>query len=268
MVYGFTDLGRDLLSIQSPDRLRRAEFWAVENMSFEVCKGEILGIIGLNGSGKTTLLRLLAGILPPDRGEIMVKGRVASLISLGAGFHPHMNGRENIYLNGAILGMTRREIDQGLQSIIDFSGIGDFIEAPVSTYSSGMRARLGFSIAVTIQPDIMILDEVLAVGDQPFQAKCFREIDRLSRKSTILLASHSIQKISRVCSQVLVIDHGRLLCQTRDISAGIDTYYSLFELEEGSRSGLGKSKIELVTLFSGQGASSQDGLLKLLTWRL
>ncbi|MBE9531297.1 MAG: ABC transporter ATP-binding protein, partial [Proteobacteria bacterium] len=174
MAYGIIDLSKNLVGIKpNTEELRRDEFWALDNMNFELKRGEVLGLIGLNGCGKTTLLRLLTGIFPPDKGEITIKGRVGALIAVGAGFHPHMTGRENIYLNGTILGMSAKELDACFDDIIEFAEIGDFIEAPVSTYSSGMRVRLGFAIAIHINPDILLIDEVLAVGDLNFSIKCF-----------------------------------------------------------------------------------------------
>ena len=150
MYYGAIDTVRSMLGVAyATDQLRKNEFWALDDICFELRKGEALGIIGANGSGKSTLLRLITGIFPPDKGRIAFKGRIGALIAVGAGFHPYMTGRENIYLNGTILGMTRREIDAKLDAIIDFADIGDFLEAPISTYSSGMRVRLGFAIAVT-----------------------------------------------------------------------------------------------------------------------
>ncbi|MEM7827068.1 MAG: ATP-binding cassette domain-containing protein [Candidatus Aenigmatarchaeota archaeon] len=155
MFYGLVDLSKNLLGLKpNSTQLRKSEFWAVDDVSFDLKRGQILGLIGVNGSGKSTLLKLIAGIFPPDKGEIIVKGRIGSLISLGVGFHPHMSGRENIYLNGAILGMKFKEINSKIQSIIDFAELGDFIDAPVATYSSGMRVRLGFSIAIATKPDI------------------------------------------------------------------------------------------------------------------
>ena len=181
MFYGIVDLSKNLLGLKpNANTLRKSEFWAIDNVSFQLRRGQVIGLVGVNGSGKSTLLKLIAGIFPPDKGEIEVKGRVASLISLGAGFHPHMTGRENIYLNDAILGMSHKEIDSKIGSILNFAELGDFIEAPISTYSSGMRVRLGFSIAIAIKPDILLLDEVLAVGDRNFKAKCYREIDKLN----------------------------------------------------------------------------------------
>lgn len=240
MIYGMIDLVKNLIGIK-PDysKLRKHEFWALENVSFELKKGQVLGLIGINGSGKTTLLRLIAGIYPPDKGEIKVKGRVGSLIALGAGFHPHMSGRENIYLNGAILGMNKKEIEEMVDFIIDFSELGDFIDAPVSTYSSGMRVRLGFSIAIAMKPDIVLLDEVLAVGDRKFKAKCYKEIDKLIKNSAVIFVSHSMPNILRVSTHIMVLNKGKVDYMSNNVYEGIEYYYSLFPSDESSYTGLG-----------------------------
>src|SRR6476620_4405315 len=155
------------------------DFWALRDVSFEVPRGEALGIIGLNGAGKSTILKLLYNITTPSKGEIRICGKLSALIEVSSGFHPELTGRENVYLNGSLLGMTRREIRNKLDSIVDFSGVGDFIDSPVKRYSSGMYLRLGFAIAAHLDPDILLLDEVLAVGDAAFQAKCIKRIAQL-----------------------------------------------------------------------------------------
>lgn len=187
------------------------EFWALEDVTFEVPKGSTFGIIGSNGSGKSTLLKCLAGILSPDRGSISVNGRVAALLELGAGFHPEMTGRENIFLNGAILGMTQRELSQKLDSIINFAGLEDFIDTPVKNYSSGMTVRLGFAIAINVDPEILIIDEVLAVGDSAFQQKCHEKIEDFKHDGrTIILVSHGLGEVAQLCKTVAWIEKGHL----------------------------------------------------------
>ena len=210
MFYGTLDVARDMVGIaRDRGKLRPSEFFALEDINFELKKGEALGIIGQNGSGKTTLLRIINGIFPPDRGKISVRGRIGALIAVGAGFHPHMTGRENIYLNGTILGMTRKEIDAKFQEIIDFADIGEFIDAPVSTYSSGMTVRLGFSIAITSSPEILLADEALAVGDLSFALKCYKKIAEYREAGgSIILVSHAMQLIRNTCNKVLWIDKG------------------------------------------------------------
>ena len=213
MFYGCLDVTRDMFGI-SRDRgkLRRDEFFALENVSFEVKKGEAFGIIGQNGSGKTTLLRIINGIFPPDRGKISVRGRIGALIAVGAGFHPHMTGRENIYLNGTILGMTKKEINDKFREIIDFADIGEFIDAPVSTYSSGMTVRLGFAIAIHSNSEILLADEVLAVGDLNFALKCYRKIAEYRGKGgAIILISHNMHMIRHLCQKVVWIQNGKMI---------------------------------------------------------
>ena len=186
--------------------LRRDEFWAVQDLSFEVPFGRALGIIGPNGAGKSTTLKLLTGILRPTAGEIRMRGRVASLIEVSAGFHQDLTGRENVYLQGAIMGMTRREIDQRLDSIVDFSGIEPFIDTPVKRYSSGMNARLGFAIAVHLDPDVLVIDEVLSVGDMNFQQKCVDRMKAFKRDGVaIVFVSHNMQAVGDLCDEAVVI---------------------------------------------------------------
>ena len=212
MLYGIKDLSQNLLGMKSDTTmLRKDEFWALENVSFEVKSGEKVGFLGTNGAGKSTLLRLLNGIFPPDKGEILIQGKVGSLIALGAGFHPHMTGRENVYLNGIILGMTHDEINEKFDAIVTFSEIGSFIDAPVSTYSSGMTVRLGFSIAIHSDVDIMLVDEVLAVGDMKFALKCMRKLSEYRQKGgTFILVSHNMQMIRNTCERVIWLDKGEI----------------------------------------------------------
>ena len=186
-------------------------FWAVRDATFEVRHGEALGIIGRNGAGKSTLLKLLSRITTPTAGAITINGRLSALIEIGSGFHPELSGRENIYLNGAILGMRRREIAAKLDRIVDFAGLQAFIDTPVKWYSSGMFVRLGFAIAAHLEPDILLLDEVLAVGDVTFQTKCLDRIDELRRSgTTIVFISHDLRAIARLCDRVLLMHEGTI----------------------------------------------------------
>ena len=212
MWYGCADVLRDSFGIQcNCQKLRRNEFWAVDEVCFEVKKGQRLGIIGFNGSGKTTLLKMLSGILRPDKGNLTVRGRVGALIAVGAGFHPQLTGRENIYINGAILGMHKRQIDRKFDSIVEFADIGDFLDTPVKFYSSGMFVKLGFSVAAHCDPDILLIDEVLAVGDISFQAKCLDRLAELRRNGvTTLLVSHHMPKIGSFCERVLYLSKGKI----------------------------------------------------------
>jgi lipopolysaccharide transport system ATP-binding protein len=212
MIYAASDSLRGFVRVKPETSvLRKEEFLALDNLSFSLKRGEKLGIIGLNGSGKSTLLRVLTGIFPPDSGKVTVSGSVGALIAVGAGFHPHMTGRENIYLNGTILGMSREEIDTHIDSIISFAELGDFMGAPVSTYSSGMRVRLGFSIAVHVQPEILILDEVLSVGDESFKLKSMTKLMELTNNCGTIFVSHSMRDMYRLCDRVMWLDKGKII---------------------------------------------------------
>jgi ABC-2 type transport system ATP-binding protein len=187
-------------------------FPAINNVSFAVEEGEAVGLMGLNGSGKSTLLKMVSGVMRPDQGEVLVRGRIAGLIEVGAGLHPDLTGRENIYLNGAILGMRQVEIDRKFDAIVDFSGVERFIDNEVRHYSSGMFARLGFSVAVHTEPDIFLVDEVLAVGDQPFRKKCLQRIRALHAEGrTLVIVSHNARQVRRLCSRGLVLQDGELV---------------------------------------------------------
>ena len=183
---------------------------ALSDVAFEVVEGEAIGVIGGNGSGKSTLLKLVAGILRPDRGEVRIQGRVAALIELGAGFHPEISGRENVYINGAVLGLTRREIDRRFASIVEFAGLEGFIDEPVKSYSSGMYVRLGFAVAIHTDPDVLLVDEVLSVGDEAFSHKCRRRIEEfLADGRTLLFVSHDLQMVEDLCDRVVWLEGGR-----------------------------------------------------------
>jgi ABC-type polysaccharide/polyol phosphate transport system ATPase subunit len=189
-----------------------AEVWAVNDVSFEVQQGEVLGIVGHNGAGKTTILKLLSSITTPTKGEITIRGRLAALIEVSSGFHPELTGRENVYLHGAMLGMRRSEIARKMDSIVEFSGVEKYIDVPVKRYSSGMYVRLGFSVAAHLDPDIVLLDEVLAVGDVVFQAKCLDRIAELRKSGrTIVFVSHDLASVYRICDRAILLDRGRVL---------------------------------------------------------
>lgn len=193
-------------------RSRSTEFWALRDVSFEVARGETLGIIGDNGAGKSTILKLLSSVTAPTSGQITVRGRMSALIEVGSGFHPELTGRENVYLSGSILGMRRREITEKLERIIDFAGVRPFIDTPVKRYSSGMYLRLGFAIAAHLDPDILLLDEVLAVGDAEFQARCLERVNELHRDGrTIVFISHDLFAVERLCRRVVLLSKGRVL---------------------------------------------------------
>lgn len=189
--------------------------WSLRNVSFDVARGEIIGIIGRNGAGKSTLLKIISGITEPTEGRIDIYGRIGSLLEVGTGFHPELTGRENIFLNGAILGMRRREIESKFDEIVDFSGIEQFIDTPVKFYSSGMRVRLGFSVAAHLEPEILLLDEVLAVGDAAFQKKCLGKIDNIaaSEGRTVLFTSHDLAAIQSLCQRTILLEDGRITAE-------------------------------------------------------
>jgi lipopolysaccharide transport system ATP-binding protein len=188
------------------------EFWALENISFQVLKGEVVGIIGHNGAGKSTLLKILSRIVTPTKGRIGVRGRIGSLLEVGTGFHPELTGRENIYLNGAILGMKRSEIRNRFDQIVEFAEVGQFLDTPVKRYSNGMIVRLGFSVAAHMEPDVLIIDEVLSVGDQSFQDRCMGKATELGNQGrAILVVSHNLAAISNICCRALLMDHGSVV---------------------------------------------------------
>lgn len=192
----------------------KEDFWALNDISFEVKPGESLGIIGRNGAGKSTLLKILSRITPPTRGRITTRGRVASLLEVGTGFHPELSGRENIFFNGSLLGMKRREITEKFDEIVDFSGTEKFLDTPLKHYSSGMQLRLAFSVAAFLEPEILIIDEVLAVGDAEFQKKCLGKMENVTKSGrTILFVSHQLGIVSQLCRKVLLLDKGSLLAE-------------------------------------------------------
>ena len=245
MWYGMQDIGSELMGIRhgTDGALRKDEFWAVKDVNFELKRGECLGLIGHNGAGKTTLLRMLNGLIKPDQGRIEIHGKVGALIALGAGFNPILTGRENIYVNASVLGMSKQHVDSKIDEIIDFAEIREFINAPVQTYSSGMSVRLGFAVAaILIEPDILFLDEVLAVGDIGFAIKCFNTVRRLTKKSAVVFVSHNMQQISWFSTRVMVMDHGKILRNSQNPSEGIDQYYELVK-HERQVSGSGGAKI-------------------------
>jgi ABC-type polysaccharide/polyol phosphate transport system ATPase subunit len=193
-------------------KVKFEEFLALDGVSLQVQKGEVFGLIGANGAGKTTLLRLVARVMRPTSGRVIVRGRVAPLLAMGAGFHPELTGHENIYLNGALLGYTRRQIDDRFDEIVDFAELRDFIGAPLRTYSSGMLARLGFAVATAVMPDILILDEVLSVGDIAFQEKSAARIRYFQEQgASILLVSHSMESIRKICGRAAWLSHGKII---------------------------------------------------------
>jgi lipopolysaccharide transport system ATP-binding protein len=233
--------------------LRPGEFWANQNISFEVKRGECLGLIGHNGAGKTTLLKMLNGLIKPDTGSIEMHGRIGALIALGAGFNPILTGRENVYVNGSILGLHKKEIDAKLEEILEFAEIEDAIDAPVRTYSSGMQVRLGFAVAaILVQPDILILDEVLAVGDMAFTIKCLNAVRQLTERSAVIFVSHNVQMVSQFCSDIMLLENGSVQTLTHDVSEGIQEYLSACN-QTVDLSGTGEADVSNEILWTASG---------------
>jgi lipopolysaccharide transport system ATP-binding protein len=231
--YGLTDSFRRVLHLKQSENLRNGEFWALDNVSFSLEEGKSLGLMGLNGSGKTTLLRILNGTYKPDKGSVKLRGNIGSLIAAGAGFSPLLTGRENIYVNGTLLGMKPKEIEDKFDEIVEFSDLGKFIDMPVKNYSSGMSVRLGFAVATISSPRILLVDEVLAVGDLNFQKKCFERINELKANGTsVILVSHSVGAIWSVCDSALVLEQGHSH-GVMDVEAGCKLYEAI-----NNRSGL------------------------------
>lgn len=220
---------RNLSRFQHDDE---SVFWALRDIEFEVQQGEVLGIIGHNGAGKSTLLKILSRITEPTSGEVRLRGRVSALLEVGTGFHPELTGRENIFMNGTILGMTRREIDAKLDEIVDFSGVEKYIDTPVKFYSSGMKVRLGFAVAAHLEPEILLIDEVLAVGDAAFQKKCLGKMEDISQNNgrTLLFVSHNMAAIQSICQKAIVLKNG-LIEHEGDIISGVNAYNSSLRLD-------------------------------------
>jgi lipopolysaccharide transport system ATP-binding protein len=208
--YGLKDLTVEIMGQPNFNRkkLRPKEFWAIKDVSFELKRGECLGLIGRNGAGKTTILRMLNGLIKPDKGRIEMRGKTGALIALGAGFNPLLTGRENIYVNAAVLGLKKKELNRKFDEIVDFAELDDFIDAPVQSYSSGMTVRLGFAVATVMEPDILILDEVLAVGDASFRDKCYHRIASIRKQAAVIFVSHNMEQIARTATKALLLKKG------------------------------------------------------------
>ncbi|MGA1312696.1 MAG: ABC transporter ATP-binding protein [Ilumatobacteraceae bacterium] len=247
-------------------RARYEEFWALQDVAFDVPHGETVGIIGSNGSGKTTLLKCLTGIYSPERGSVQIDGNIAALLELGAGFHAELSGTENIYLNGSILGMSKKEIDAKFDSIVEFAGLEQFIDTPVKNFSSGMVVRLGFSIATHVEPEVLLIDEILAVGDQAFQRKSTEKIEQFRREGrTILVVSHSLGLVQQLCNTVVWLEKGhvkRIGPAPEVIAEYTGGTYGNFAQEESStrkRWGTGDAQLVQIGLF-GEGGERLDSL--------
>lgn len=245
-------------------RAKYEEFWALNDVSFEVAHGATLGIIGSNGSGKTTMLKCLTGIYTPERGSIAIDGKIAALLELGAGFHPELTGSENIYLNGAILGMSKRDVQQKFASIVEFAGLEKFIDTPVKNFSSGMVVRLGFSIAAHVEPKILLIDEILSVGDQDFQRKSSEKIEEFRREGrTIVVVSHSLGLVQQLCKEVIWLEKGAIkqIGNATDVIAaytgGSYAQHTEKDSESRERWGTGDARLNSIELIAADGLTTQ-----------
>jgi ABC-2 type transport system ATP-binding protein len=246
-------------SILRGRRAKYEEFWALRDVTLEVTEGTAFGLIGENGSGKTTLLKCMARILRPDEGTLETRGKVSALLELGAGFHPELSGRDNVYLNGSILGLSRKQIDRCFDDIVGFAGLEQFIDTPVKNYSSGMYVRLGFSVAINVEPDILLVDEILAVGDIEFQRRCVEKfVEFKEAGKTIVLVSHALESVRNLCDRAALLEHGHV----RTIGSAatvVDEYYGVGYGERsadgqyGTRWGSGEGRITKIELLDAQG---------------
>jgi ABC-type polysaccharide/polyol phosphate transport system ATPase subunit len=240
-------------------RARYEEFWALRDVTLDVPAGSTFALIGENGSGKTTLLKCMARILRPEHGTLVTRGKLSALLELGAGFHPELSGRDNVFLNGSILGLSRREIQRRFDDIVSFAGLEQFIDSPVKNYSSGMYVRLGFSVAINVDPDILLIDEVLAVGDIEFQRRCLEMLVELkARGKTIVIVSHSLESVRNLCDTAALLEHGQIR-RIGPAGAVVDEYYGEAHADResdgqfGSRWGSGEVRIEKIELIGGDG---------------
>ncbi|HHE39928.1 MAG TPA: ABC transporter ATP-binding protein [Candidatus Cloacimonetes bacterium] len=241
--------------------LRTDEFWAIQNISFEVRRGECLGLIGHNGAGKSTLLKILNSLNRPDSGRVTMRGRVGALIELGAGFNPILTGRENIYNQATLLGFSKQEIDAKFDEIVEFSELKDFLDMPLQNYSSGMKVKLGFAVSSQLEPDILIVDEVLAVGDVGFRFKCLNKMAELMNKCAVIFVSHSMPQIFRVCNHVMLLDKGQCVFNSDEVGLGIEKYFSHFRNDAQAVVGSGEARIKYLELQCGQQTSALGEVL-------
>ncbi|MFM8475232.1 MAG: ABC transporter ATP-binding protein, partial [Planctomycetaceae bacterium] len=242
------DLGRPVLDSE----LRKDEFWSLRDVSFEVRRGECLGLIGHNGAGKSTLLKILNGLIRPDHGRITMRGRVGAMIELGAGFNPLLTGRENIYSAAALLGFSTEEVSRKFDDIVDFSEIAHAIDMPLQNYSSGMKVRLGFSVFSQLEPDILLIDEVLAVGDVGFRMKSLNRMSEIMSRCAVIFVTHAMPQVFRVCSQVMLLSKGHVKFQGRDVAQGVARYFDEFGGGEQAVTGTGEAVVQGLSIRSGE----------------
>lgn len=263
--YGMQDLGAALALSSGKERLqvRPGEFFAVRDASFQIAPGECVSLLGPNGAGKSTMLKLLNGLIRPDGGTIRIRGRVGALIELGAGFNPILSGRENVFINGAVLGLNRAEITRRFDEIVDFAELAEVIDTPVQTYSSGMRVRLGFAVASHLKPDLLLVDEVLAVGDVGFRLKCMDRLLRLSNEGTaIILVTHAVNMLARLSDRAIVFGHGKIEFDG-ELSHGIAMYEKLLDVRQETKDernfqGMEGARIQAVEVVDAGGAVRQE----------
>lgn len=252
--YGFMDSlralsGKDLDSTS----LRKDEFWAVRDISFTLRRGDCLGLIGHNGAGKSTLLKILNGLISPDHGKMVIRGKIGALIELGAGFNPILTGRENIYNNAAVLGFSKEETNKKFEDIVAFSEVGEFLDMPVQNYSSGMKVRLGFAVAAQMEPDVLLIDEVLAVGDIGFRMKCLTRIGELLKSTAVIFVSHGMPQVARVANKILLMERGQTIVYDKDVSVGIEKYYESFTNSDLVLGGNGQVEIVAFKILNTNG---------------
>lgn len=257
LIYGMSDVFHSLnpwsstksLSLESvsDEQLRPQEFWALRDINFEVRRGECLGLIGHNGAGKSTLLKILNGVIRPDRGQVKMRGRVGAMIELGAGFNPLLTGRENIYNQAALLGFSHEEVRRKFNDIVDFSEIPHALDMPLQNYSSGMRVRLGFSIFAHLEPDILLIDEVLAVGDVGFRMKSLNKMSELMNRCAVVFVTHSMPQVFRICNDVMLLGQGAIQHHSRNVAEGVAAYFREFPGGETTITGSGEAKVIDIT---------------------
>jgi lipopolysaccharide transport system ATP-binding protein len=253
--------GTGSTSLQSSRPLRAQEFWALQDVSFEVRRGECLGLIGHNGAGKSTLLKMLNGLIRPDAGRITMRGRVAAMIELSAGFNPLLTGRENIFNQAALLGFSQSETRARFDEIVAFSEIEHALDMPLQSYSSGMKVRLGFSVYSHLEPDVLLIDEVLAVGDVGFRSKSLNKMSELLNRCAVIFVTHSMPQVFRVCNEVILLDHGRARYQGTDVALGVSHYFDAFAQGKQAVTGSGDAVVENLIARSTTGTASLSGTL-------
>jgi len=242
--YGVQDVVGELIGrTEHHDTLRKNEFWALENISFELARGDCLGLIGPNGAGKSTLLKMLNGLVKPDKGRITMRGKVGALIELGAGFNPILTARENIYINASVLGFSKKEIDKKFDNIVEFAEISEFLDTPVQNYSSGMKVRLGFAVAAQLEPDVLLIDEVLAVGDAAFKTKCIGTMAKMLPRTAMVFVSHSMPLIGRMCNKAVLVAGGKRSFESFDVPFNILEYTKLNQYQNSYT--LGEEKVDI-----------------------